>query len=190
MILTLPDTTATEKLGRALARVLLPSRLPTRQPNMVVHLQGDLGAGKTTLVRAFLRTAGVTGRIKSPTYTLVEPYVVERDGQPALEPTTAPEQSLVDLQVHSKIYLYHFDFYRFNNPREWLEAGFAELFRDDSICLIEWPEKAGNTLPPADIAISLQHAVSDHADYRRATLQAPTPRGQDCLNKLNIHLML
>ena len=134
-------------------------------------------------MRALLRSAGVTGRIKSPTYTLVEPYVVE-------SPVERQAQSSVDLQVHSKIYLYHFDFYRFNDPREWLEAGFAELFRDDSICLIEWPEKAGNTLPPADIEISLQHAVNDHADYRRATLQAPTPRGQDCLNKLHIHLML
>jgi tRNA threonylcarbamoyladenosine biosynthesis protein TsaE len=92
-------------------------------PGVVVWLDGDLGAGKTTLVRALLRACGHTGPVKSPTYTLVEIYVI------------------------SRIYWYHFDFYRFNFPEEFLDAGLGEYFRDDAVCLVEWPEKAVGYLP-------------------------------------------
>ncbi|MEO8136278.1 MAG: tRNA (adenosine(37)-N6)-threonylcarbamoyltransferase complex ATPase subunit type 1 TsaE, partial [Betaproteobacteria bacterium] len=107
-ILSLPDAAATEAAGRALGGVL--------QPGMVVTLSGDLGAGKTTFVRGVLRAFDIKGPVKSPTYTLVEPYAV------------------------SSLYLYHFDFYRLTDPEEWEAAGFREYFRNDAICLVEWPE--------------------------------------------------
>ncbi|RCS57342.1 tRNA (adenosine(37)-N6)-threonylcarbamoyltransferase complex ATPase subunit type 1 TsaE [Parvibium lacunae] len=174
MIVALPDSLATEKLGQALAQTL--------QPGMQVHLHGDLGAGKTTLIRALLRGLGVSGRIKSPTYTLVEPYEIAR-----LPLHPQPQaQNQVELHPLSKIYLYHFDFYRFSDPREWLDAGFAEYFRADSVCFIEWPEKAANTLPQHDLSVSLNHASSaEYADFRTATLQAYSERGQGCLNHLH-----
>ena len=100
----------TELLGSRLAALL--------RPGDVVAYCGDLGAGKTTLVRAMLRALGHTGPVKSPTYTLVEVYVV------------------------SSIYWYHFDFYRFNDPEEFVDAGLGEYFRSDSVCLVEWPDKA------------------------------------------------
>ena len=120
---------------------------------MVVYLRGELGAGKTTLVRGLLRGLGVTGRVKSPTYTLVEPYVI------------------------SQLYLYHFDFYRFSRPEEWAEAGFREYFNGDAVCLIEWPEKVGDQLPAADLEI----VIEVDGDARHITLIADTKAGQTCL---------
>ena len=119
----LADETATLNLGRQLAALLTPG--------LVIFLHGDLGAGKTTLVRGVLRGLHYDGRVKSPTYTLVESYQA------------------------SSLYLYHFDLYRFNDEREWLDAGFNELFNADNVCLVEWPERAGNLLPSADVDIQL-----------------------------------
>ncbi len=96
---------------------------------MVVALHGDLGTGKTTVVRGALRALGWTGPVKSPTYTLVEHY------------------------PFSSLYFYHFDFYRFADPSEWETAGFADCFRDDAVCLVEWPERVAGLLPPADIDV-------------------------------------
>ena len=110
LTLRLSDEAATNALGAALAGTLAPG--------MVVWLDGDLGAGKTTLVRALLRALGHAGPVKSPTYTLVELYSV------------------------SSLYLYHFDFYRFNDPEEFDDAGLGEYFRKDAVCLVEWPDKA------------------------------------------------
>lgn len=101
---------------------------------MVVWLDGDLGAGKTTLVRALLRALGHAGPVKSPTYTLVEVYVV------------------------SSIYFYHFDFYRFNEAEEFADAGLGEYFREDAVCLVEWPEKAAGYVPPADLELVFRFA--------------------------------
>jgi len=148
LILDLPDAAATEAVGRAIAPALLPG--------MVVTLSGELGAGKTTLVRGLLRGFHIAGPVKSPTYTLVEPYSV------------------------SSLYLYHFDFYRLGGSEEWEAAGFREYFRDDAICLIEWPERAGPLLPSPDLHIVLE--VIDEG--RRCTLTAKSGRAEACLPAL------
>ena len=122
-----------------------------------ITLHGDLGAGKTTLVRHLLRALGVQGRIKSPTYAVVEPH-------------QAPDMAI-----------WHFDFYRFDDPREWEDAGFRDIFASTGLKLAEWPEKAATVLPPADVAITLE-ALDE--DCRRATLQAHTLRGQQLLQGL------
>ena len=123
---------------------------------MVICLSGELGAGKTTLVRGLLRAMGISGRVKSPTYTLVEPYVV------------------------SKLYLYHFDFYRFSRSDEWVDAGFREYFNRDSVCLVEWPEKAGGQLPAPDLGIVMEV----NGNGRRITVSADTEAGENCLARL------
>ena len=96
---------------------------------MVIYLQGDLGAGKTTLVRGVLNALGYTGRVKSPTYTLLETYQV------------------------AGLDLCHFDLYRMNNETEWESAGFRDEFNERNIFFIEWPDKARSLLPPADVEI-------------------------------------
>ena len=129
-------------------------------PGMVIWLDGDLGAGKTTLVRALLRALGHTGPVKSPTYTLVEVYVV------------------------SSIYLYHFDFYRFNEPEEFADAGLGEYFRENALCLVEWPDKAAGYVPPADLALVFSFPEDTTLPGRRLELFARSEVGQECLNKL------
>jgi tRNA threonylcarbamoyladenosine biosynthesis protein TsaE len=121
--LHLANEDATLNLGRVLAKYL--------QPGLTIFLQGDLGAGKTTLMRGVLRGLNFEGRVKSPTYTLVESYSI------------------------SSLYLYHFDLYRFKHEQEWLDAGFNELFNERNICFVEWPERARTLLPEADITIEL-----------------------------------
>lgn len=103
------------------------ARLVTNQTKKNQTLRGDLGAGKTTFVRHLLRALGVTGRIKSPTYALVEPYDLPA---PAGGPTMPPA--------------WHADLYRFDDPREWEDAGLRELFASPGLKLVEWPEKAGS----------------------------------------------
>ena len=100
----LPDEPATQALGARLAAIV--------QPGLIVYLRGDLGAGKTTLMRALLQALGYSGKVKSPTYTLVELYKV------------------------SNLCLYHFDFYRFSEPDEWIEAGFRDYFRGPAACFV------------------------------------------------------
>jgi tRNA threonylcarbamoyladenosine biosynthesis protein TsaE len=125
--------------------------------NAFIELHGNLGAGKTTLVRHLLRALGVAGRIKSPTYAVVEPHEV-----PGLN-------------------IWHFDFYRFSDPREWEDAGFRDLFASPGLKLAEWPEKAVGLLPVADLAIELQVQADES---RLALLTARTPTGAALLQGL------
>ena len=122
--------------------------------NAFVTLHGDLGAGKTTLVRHLLRALGVQGRIKSPTYAVVEPHEV-----PGLA-------------------IWHFDFYRFDDPREWEDAGFRDIFASPGLKLAEWPEKAAALTPLADLAIHIE-AIDE--TERKVTLRAHTPLGRSLL---------
>lgn len=119
-----------------------------------ISLRGDLGAGKTTLVRHLLRACGVHGRIKSPTYALLESYDLK--GWP----------------------IWHFDFYRFEDPNEWHEAGMRDIFAGPGLKLAEWPEKVGNLLPEPDLEITL-FAQAD--DSRLARLVGHTEQGQSWL---------
>jgi tRNA threonylcarbamoyladenosine biosynthesis protein TsaE len=171
----LPDLAATQALAGRLA--------PHLGGGLRVSLRGGLGAGKTTFVRALLAALGHTGRVRSPTFTLHEPYEIA--GQ----------------TVH------HFDLYRFADPREWIDAGFDELTRGSALTLIEWPEQAHGMLPPMDLDLLLEPvglAASSERDQaeegpgsvakahdtaeetqeataRRAVLLALSSRGQACL---------
>ena len=144
----LADEAATLALGAALAQSL--------EPGLSIHLRGELGAGKTTLVRGILRALGHPGPVKSPTYTLVELYEV------------------------SRLVLHHFDFYRFHEPREWSDAGFRESFNGRNVSLIEWPEKAGGLLPPPDVEIVLESS----GEGRNVSLHSRSVPGQKCLTLL------
>jgi tRNA threonylcarbamoyladenosine biosynthesis protein TsaE len=144
----LPSEADTVALGAALAQVL--------RPGLQIWLQGNLGSGKTTLTRGVLRGLGHEGKVKSPTYTLIEPYSV------------------------SRLNLYHFDFYRFNSPDEYLEAGLDEYFSGDGVCLVEWPDKALPYLAPPDLEIVLEPA----SDGRRAEVIGHTDAGRTCVIEL------
>lgn len=147
-----PDEAGCEATARALAA------RPALH-DACLYLQGELGAGKTTFVRHLLRALGVKGRIKSPTYAVVEPYQLHLpDGQ--------------DLAVS------HFDFYRFQDPREWEDAGFRELFAQRGLKLCEWPDRVAAVLPPPDLVLHL--GLDDEAG-RVARLDAHSPRGRDLL---------
>jgi tRNA threonylcarbamoyladenosine biosynthesis protein TsaE len=144
-LLSLPDEAATLRLGEALAA--------GAAKGLVLHLKGELGSGKTTLVRGLIHALGHTGRVKSPTYTLLEPYGLLR------------------------LNLYHFDFYRFKDRSEWLSSGFREHFNLDSLCIVEWPERAGDLLAPPDLEIQLQY----EGQARSATLLANSAPGETWL---------
>ena len=126
-----------------------------------IELQGDLGTGKTTLARHLLRALGVQGRVKSPTYTVVEPHEAplaqDRDG---------------------RLQIWHFDFFRFNDPREWEDAGFRDIFAGPGLKLVEWPEKARELLPQADLVLRIE---SRPDETRIVTLLAQTPLGEELL---------
>ena len=144
--LHLANENSTLNLGRQLAAHL--------RPGLTLFLEGNLGSGKTTLVRGILRGLGFEGRVKSPTYTLVETYPI------------------------SSLYLYHFDLYRFKYEEEWLDAGFNELFNERNVCIVEWPERARSFLPDADVTIDLaiegeeRHATITSEKINMECLQA------------------
>lgn len=152
LTLVLADADATERVGARLARALGGSAA-------VVALQGELGAGKTTLVRALLRAMGVAGTIRSPTYTLVEPYQVgERR-------------------------VFHLDLYRLGDPEELEYLGVRDLDDDDALLLVEWPERAAGALPPVDLWLQLDY----RGQGRQLQMRAQSPRGQDILFAFQWH---
>jgi tRNA threonylcarbamoyladenosine biosynthesis protein TsaE len=127
-----------------------------------ISLEGDLGAGKTTFARHLIQGLGYEGRVKSPTYTLCEPY---------------------PLIIHGKtLAMNHFDLYRMRDPLEWQEAGFAEHFDEPGFCLVEWPEKAEGTLPASDIEIHLMAGTDENE--RNIMLQAISNLGMTVLEKM------
>lgn len=145
-----PDETATQACAAGLAA----------QPaigNAMILMSGDLGAGKTTFVRYLLAALGVQGRIKSPTYAVMEPYT--------LPPSQAHNAGLT---------ISHFDFYRFNDAREWEDAGFRDIFASPGLKLVEWPEKAGAYLPRPDLRIAIDVV---NAQSRLVALSAYTAAG-------------
>jgi tRNA threonylcarbamoyladenosine biosynthesis protein TsaE len=158
--LTLASEAQTNAVGASLAKALRGTALP-----FIVTLVGELGAGKTTLARALLRELGVTGRVKSPTYALVEVYVI------------------------SGLNLYHFDFYRLKDPDEWHESGFRDYLTEPALSLIEWPQKAlgaGVSLPQVDLEITLLAANETTQDARIMRLLALSPQAQNLLAQIRL----
>nr|WP_255719442.1 tRNA (adenosine(37)-N6)-threonylcarbamoyltransferase complex ATPase subunit type 1 TsaE [Pelomonas sp. P8] len=133
-----PDEAAAQATAERLAAALLPS------PDALIELHGPLGAGKTTFTRLLLRALGVQGRIKSPSYAVMESYEL---------PGGAGTAS-------------HFDFYRFGDPREWEDAGFRDVFAAPGLKLCEWPEKAAGQLPPADLQLFIDLLPDDSRRVR------------------------
>ncbi|WP_428851652.1 tRNA (adenosine(37)-N6)-threonylcarbamoyltransferase complex ATPase subunit type 1 TsaE [Imbroritus primus] len=161
---SLADMAATDAWGARLAAAL---RALSPRP-VQIQLSGDLGAGKTTLSRAILRALGHAGRVRSPTYTLCEPYALQRDDGTPLT-------------------VYHFDLYRFAEAEEWIDAGFGDLLAEPAVCLIEWPEKAAGLLGEPDLHLWLQvqdqgGGAEDGTEMRALRACAYTSTGTELLH--------
>lgn len=144
----LADENDTLKLGERFAQLI--------SPPLIIWLEGDLGAGKTTFTRGLLNALGYNGAVKSPTYNIVETYPFKGFN------------------------LHHFDLYRFQNPEEWLDAGLDELITADSIILMEWPQFGGDLAPPADIILN----ITIKSSGRTVQINAVTTNGTKTLNKI------
>lgn len=155
----LTDEAATLHFGAVLASVI--------QPNLTIYLHGDLGAGKTTLVRGLLHALGYVGKVKSPTYTLVESYEIKS-------------------HLVSNLTIYHFDLYRFNDEEEWESAGFRDYFNSHSVCLIEWPEKAQSVLPIPDLNVTFTIKKFGENIGRSIQISAESILGKQCLQAISL----
>ncbi len=144
----LPGPEQTVKLGKQLSNAI--------EPPCIIYLVGDLGAGKTTLSRGIIQGFGFNGAVKSPTYTLVEPYELD------------------------KVNIYHFDLYRLADPEELEYIGIREYFDDNSICIIEWPEKGAQWLAEPDLVVNMIH----DNEQRRVELQAKSSTGESIIQQL------
>lgn len=144
----IPTSEAMEQVGTQLATAC--------QSRSIIHMVGDLGTGKTTLVRGFLHALGHAGTVKSPTYTLVEPY-----------------------QIGNR-FIYHFDLYRLSHPEELEYLGIRDYLDENVICLIEWPERGSYITPPPDLEIQLSH----HVEGRRLEWQAYTETGMAIIQRM------
>ncbi len=159
----LPDAAATENFGIRLAHATastldvkgIPAHLKTLGGR--IHLRGELGAGKTTLTRGIMRGYGYTGAVKSPTYTLVEPYELESSN------------------------IYHFDLYRLKDPQEAEFLGIAEYFEPENLCIIEWPEHGNLVIPGPDLDIVLE----TQGQGRRLTWSARSKHGETLAERLS-----
>jgi len=181
-LFALPDETATAALAERFAHALVRWHVAALSPGagcaeaagsvgvlvtprapLQVHLNGNLGAGKTAFVRATLRALGYAGRVRSPTYTLVEPYRI------TVQADVAP------LTVH------HFDLYRFSDPAEWVEAGFDDYLSVHAVNMIEWPERGAGVLPPPDLSFTLDILDPGRTLHARAFSAA----GRKCLHDID-----
>ncbi|MBB1305630.1 tRNA (adenosine(37)-N6)-threonylcarbamoyltransferase complex ATPase subunit type 1 TsaE [Pseudoalteromonas sp. SR43-5] len=145
----LTDEIATVTMGNRVADII--------EQGAVIYLHGDLGAGKTTFTRGVLQGFGHTGKVKSPTYTLVEPYELERAN------------------------VYHFDLYRLGDPEELEYMGIRDYFSADAICVVEWPEKGGEFIPVPDLDITLSYVGNE----RKIVINSASERGIAIVEKLN-----
>ena len=145
----LSDEVATVAMGNQIAAII--------EQGAVIYLHGDLGAGKTTFTRGVVQGFGHTGKVKSPTYTLVEPYELE------------------------KANVYHFDLYRLGDPEELEYMGIRDYFSADAICVVEWPEKGGEIIPVPDLDITLSYVD----DERKIVIKSASERGVAIVEKLN-----
>ena len=161
----------TAALAKAFAASLeLVLRLNPRA-HLNISLEGDLGAGKTTFARYLIQSLGHDGKVKSPTYTLCESYPIHQSNQ---------KTNVLSFTVH------HFDLYRMRDPLEWQEAGFAELFDVPGFCIIEWPDKAGGTLPAFDIQIQLEAGKDE--DERSIIIHTCSEQGKVVLQNIQANL--
>ncbi|CAM2914546.1 MULTISPECIES: tRNA (adenosine(37)-N6)-threonylcarbamoyltransferase complex ATPase subunit type 1 TsaE [Pseudoalteromonas] len=145
----LTDEVATVSMGNRVADII--------EQGAVIYLHGDLGAGKTTFTRGVVQGFGHTGKVKSPTYTLVEPYELERAN------------------------VYHFDLYRLGDPEELEYMGIRDYFSPDAICVVEWPEKGGEFIPVPDLDITLSYMGNE----RKIVINSASERGVAIVEKLN-----
>ena len=139
----------TALLGEKLAKIVSPGDL--------IFLQGDLGSGKTTFMRGFLRGLDFMGKVKSPSYTLLEQYYL-------------------------KLTINHFDLYRFKDQNEWEDAGFNEFINNTDVNVIEWPEKAINVIPQSDLTVGFSYK---NEDSRNISIISNTLRGKECIDLLS-----
>ncbi len=152
-----------EKLAGVMSALIKKSNSNKLNTAVALHLSliGDLGAGKTTFTRYLLKALGHTGKVKSPTYTLCEPYELATDG--------------IQFSLH------HFDLYRMRYAEEWLDAGFRDTFSNPGICIVEWPEKAEGTLPAVDAEL---HLTMHDDETRELIIKAISPAGKSLIEAL------